>query len=119
MSGHTPGPWLASSAPWPKGPGASIEIHSKDGDWIGSIHGDHAIVDGAPVRGFPSNDSGESNARLIAAAPDLLAALEGIADHLYWIEDEGPPGMGWKSKEVSTAVEAVEAAIARARGVQL
>ena len=49
----------------------------------------------------------EANARLIAAAPDLLAALEAISDQL----DEAMPGSdGWYAKTTANA------AIKKARG---
>ena len=51
---HTPGPWHIAD-------GSKLMVHAGD-VWVASTMG---------VRG----DTGEANARLIAAAPDLLEAL--------------------------------------------
>lgn len=55
MSGHTPGPWRIAG----KG-----TIRAGDG-WIASIHWRNR----------------EANARLIAAAPDMLKALQQVEHH--------------------------------------
>ena len=59
---HTPGPW-------------HVDVTDADAD----VHSGFGMV--ACTVGHPSNqdDEGRSNARLIAAAPELLAALESIA----------------------------------------
>ena len=56
----------------------------------------------------------EANARLIAAAPDLLAALEAVVNecvlmHKHWGENSN-------SKAANEAETAAHAAIAKARG---
>ena len=72
MAEHTPGPWYAL-------PGQhNISIRYKTGDK------NFPVVNVASVRGkysdgFPYGTS-EGNARLILAAPDLLKALQEIAD---------------------------------------
>ena len=68
MSGHTPGPWKVN----PAAHGCAVE--SEDGAsvaWCGNnVSTRHGV---APFR---------ANARLIAAAPDMLAALERVEyDH--------------------------------------
>lgn len=59
--GHTPGPWHVGMRPGPM-------IYAKDGGWVArcdlSLMSDQA-----------------ANARLIAAAPDLLAACEAMLDY--------------------------------------
>jgi len=62
---HTPGNWEYTSE-YPYG----RDIRT-DNIWIGDVKGPH---DG--IEGFPSSEECEANARLIAAAPDLLEALE-------------------------------------------
>jgi len=63
---HTPGPWTVG------GPVAyGRDILGADDIWVGNAHGPH---DGKG--GFPTDTELEVNARLIAAAPELLAALE-------------------------------------------
>ena len=59
LDGHTPGPWSVSKG--------SAYYVCCDGSWIASAMG---------IRG----PEGEANARLIAAAPELLAALEAFVD---------------------------------------
>ena len=84
---HTPGPWYASSY---------------DGwEWEG-----HCIRDahGQIIAKLALNVPGDANARLIAAAPELLAALEGLM-HLHG-------GVIGTTKVIATA----KAAIAKARG---
>ncbi len=63
---HTPGPWFVAHLP--DGQGSWVAC---DPDGCG-IHADgsYMAVCVSPI--------GEANARLIAAAPDLLAALEGL-----------------------------------------
>lgn len=65
MSGqHTPGPWRVFGATAENG--TSNEIHA-DGEFIARV-----FMNGNTLKR-------EANARLIAAAPDLLAALEKLA----------------------------------------
>lgn len=61
MSKHTPGPWEVSEDD-------PCEIESADGRFV-------AMVLPAPELNWDMNAEREANARLIAAAPDLLAAL--------------------------------------------
>ena len=58
MSKHTPGPWKAS--------GVGTVSHATRGFWIARLW-----------VGFRTKER-EANARLIAAAPDMLAALEDL-----------------------------------------
>lgn len=62
MSAHTPGPWLLNG------------VMAMDTPlWIVSIPGEQARIEVADY-----SAESEGNARLIAAAPDLLAALEQV-----------------------------------------
>jgi hypothetical protein len=73
MSAHTPGPWKTGhSDPW------SVE-HDRYGNlaWIG-IKAKRKVVAIAMTAGRHENPEYQANARLIAAAPDLLAALQGL-----------------------------------------
>ena len=104
MSAHTPGPWVADSR-------------------VGGV------VRGGPVQSFV-NGSGQqqvalatgqeymkpgeqaANARLIAAAPDLLAACEALIDaHRAVVHGEA-------SHVAAGLLNAAEAAIAKARGTK-
>jgi len=103
MSEHTPGPW-------------------KIFDGWGSSRFAPVIVDGIPdVDGkcvancichiASTNDDKAANARLIASAPDLLAALEKA------VADYGKPGGPWNvPREPGTWIWMAERAIEKAKG---
>lgn len=90
---HTPGPWVATR---------------NDAPWLG-------FMIGAPVsETLPAhaprhigNVYAEANARLIAEAPNTLAALEHLLDTME------PP----RSRKASEAWDAAHAAVRRARAV--
>lgn len=64
MSKHTPGPWRFSN-------------HPHDGNYM-RIHCSSDPNEGDNLRGY----CGEANARLIAAAPELLEALTKLLDEV-------------------------------------
>lgn len=69
MSKHTPGPWVEAG-------------YGDYNDYDGNcrvILGEGGDIRTAIVLGF-DNDRNRANARLIAAAPDLLAALKGLSE---------------------------------------
>jgi hypothetical protein len=80
---HTPGPWRTFNG---------TDVFSDDNDTSGSKQ----IADCSMSLIIPSGEQ-VANARLIAAAPDLLAALEGLRGGELW-------------------TQAAEDAIAKARG---
>ena len=85
---HTPGPWYATTM----GEAGWVDVFA---------HG----VD-IPIASTRHQDQ-EANARLIAAAPDLLAALQEIAECApYWSEYDVPLGLP----------DRIRAAVARATG---
>jgi len=63
---HTPGPWRLTTLP--------------EGRWV-EVYGGHPEDDVAQAVGVP-------NARLIAAAPELLEALERISAIGEWLDDD-------------------------------
>lgn len=68
MAGHTPGPWRIV----PYGDGDALVIHDARGDWrvcFMATPGSTGCMEGI-----------EANARLIAAAPDLLEACKAAED---------------------------------------
>ena len=87
---HTPGPWNACKPSKPTGNGAA-------GRW--SVQSNEQPICGV------YNDCQEANARLIAAAPDLLSALE-------WLNPK--PGH-WRCPTEAKESEILRA-IARAKG---
>lgn len=97
MSEHTPGPWFAvrGHAYW------EVEPHGA---------GDTApftVADVCPSEpGNPDGGLQEANARLIAAAPELLEALQNFVDSVTFIDPSGYP----------QSLEQARAAILKAKG---
>lgn len=92
MAKHTPGPWatIDGAEVYPEsGPAAHVELARVVGPWSGSS--------------WYGPAEAAANGRLIAAAPELLAALRQCADRLGEM-DCGPE------------LEAARAAIAKAEG---
>ncbi len=93
---HTPGPW--------------------------ALHADHAINGGHQIWGdgcLVADVATDANARLIAAAPDLLAALEGCRAALATLSGPRRDLADWHRQNVArlaTAEVAARAAIAKATG---
>lgn len=114
---HTPGPWriayAETEARWPvvavdddACPGYDNEIaeiggivatRGREGNWLPD----------------PAADTVMANARLIAAAPDLLAALKDVTD---WLADQRDFQLGNGDPGEYLAVDAARAAIAKAEG---
>lgn len=106
MNSHTPGPWKWRRVTADRGALIAMLLETEDRprphndpcimaareDWVG-------FLDNAPT--------GEANARLIAAAPELLEALEGI----LWALDSNNLGQFTPS-----AIKAARAVIAKATG---
>jgi hypothetical protein len=118
-SKHTPGPWEVSIG---DDYGITAEAYPKE--YSHSFKSDDLGYLLALV-GNRAEDFGKANARLIAAAPDLLAALEALSsnphlylgDLVYAVREK--EGEGWDGPAVtawSEAVMAAKAAIAKARG---
>ena len=96
--GHTPGPWVvfhnaAGYADGIKAPNARNDVAGVVGQQITR----------AQSVSYPSSAEGAANAHLIAASPDLLAALEGVLR---------------VSDRQTAEYDAARAAIAKARGVK-
>ena len=96
MSGHTPGPWEVEEN--------GADIFSNDGHYIAE-----AWYDGSLGAGIVT----AANARLIAAAPDLLEACKFLYAEMkaYRWDTEGPPTQTYRS-----VMRTAEAAIAKAEG---
>ena len=90
MSKHTPGPWNTMVS------GGSV--WSSGGEWVCDPSDRHA---------YPT-DTQRANARLIAAAPDMLEALEAV---VAWQDGDGDFNL-----HAIAAEEQVRAAIAKAKG---
>lgn len=98
MSGHTPGPWRVSG-------GGSTDVFADDGSHVARV-GVRTAVGTAYVVAL-------TNARLIAAAPDLLEALEWMVDN-----DETNEGGEWDEENAYwiDGLNKARAAIKKARG---
>jgi DNA-binding helix-hairpin-helix protein with protein kinase domain len=93
MSGHTPGPWMLSR-------GAQADAFAVEAASRTVAHVKHAPESGA-------------NADLIAAAPDLLAALldvETVMARAIYPKPDAPPEHPW------SVLQRVRGAIAKADG---
>lgn len=91
MSNHTPGPWRFTRDHTPGQYGINERIRDRHNSVICNLH-----------------INAEANARLIAAAPDLLAALQGLA----WAVS----GIEYVETEYAEQVAQARAAIAEAQG---
>lgn len=99
---HTPGPWLVVLS---RKNGAALRIEAPDSRSIAGGVGSVIRQNGI---GMPACAVGRANARLIAAAPDLLVELRNMIE-VYWGEGDGhgsPP----------TCIINARAAIAKATG---
>jgi hypothetical protein len=104
---HTPGPWTAE----PYGDNGRWEVNS-DGKlpWkaIADIRCDHMGADAV------NEAEAEANAKLIAAAPELLEACQAAFDLVYRIALKHRESMS--QQEYTSTQEALLAAIAKATG---
>lgn len=91
---HTPGPWTRAKRQ------GGIAIEHREEKPYGWAQSEVALV--YPLA-MPDRKTGDANARLIAAAPDLLAALENLMPL-------------WSSGIDEPWVEQARAAIAKAKG---
>jgi hypothetical protein len=107
-TGHTPGPWIAFESKQDKG---TIYIQKQINE--DRVFPAWAI---AQIPSYQANDP--ANARLIAAAPDLLAALEAAVNQIESLHtDNGWSKSGPRKADLSAVTLRVcRAAIARATG---
>lgn len=91
---HTPGPWTTGNGAWASRVMAPSRYEAKPTD-IGQFSGN-------------GREEDEANAKLAAAAPELLEALEGVEPYL----EEDPDDDG----DYNERVRAVRAAITRSKG---
>lgn len=103
---HTPGPWMLHA------PGSMRACDGRHG----SADGCRTIVE-AEIVGVPRPEA-EANARLISAAPELLAALKEMADMMEMLWEAVPWGQTFNldAKLLNEAPLHAKAAIAKAEG---
>jgi hypothetical protein len=102
MSKHTPGPWT-----WQEGDGNEMPKLIAGDKEVCNFGDDTTYY---PSEGEPPNDA---DASLIAAAPELLEALEWCADTLAVFVDDGTAAL---DSVIGKNLTAARAAIAKARG---
>jgi len=95
MAQHTPGPWTIV----PYGDGDSLVIHADESEW-------RICFMATPGQSPGAMDRIEANARLVAAAPDMLEALK---DALQMIAGLTPLPMEGLEDWVLQALEATRA----------
>lgn len=92
---HTPGPWTITS--WATG-----AVNGPHDRMVASVYGDHADCQ--------RDERQDANARLIAAAPDLLEALRKVRD---WMDD---PVENMRCPVDMELASAIRIAVAKAEG---
>lgn len=108
--GHTKGPWQHGSTHGTYH-GNPSSVYAPGGDsCVATVYGIWTNTDFATADKDPKCEVGMANARLICAAPDLLAALKG----LIAVTTKPLPLPG----EMDAAYAAARAAIARAEGTK-
>lgn len=96
MSKHTPGPWRINGNNMFRWIVADSEVFTHSGDVNRSAYGGNMVCESVH----------KANARLIAAAPELLEALKEIVD--------AADGAGWE--QLDPSFKKARAAIAKATG---
>lgn len=110
---HTPGPWKVRA--WPRGNGKRWGLSITTADEPDVTAGLIADVSGEYKQGRVRSDVSpltEANARLIAAAPALVAALQLLKRHT--LEHFGNVHHNHGSKDMARALDAADAALVEA-----
>ena len=100
MSKHTPGPWFAQAG--------YLTIYNLSDGNVGTTCGIAKVL-----RDQPGDDQAEANARLIAAAPELLDALTRMLKQFP--ADSDLYAAGWDGSAINEACDAYDAARAAVR----
>lgn len=98
----TPGPWTVQPGPWSGIKGPHVMIGPAD-----------AVTSIAAAFG-QTEDEQRANARLIAAAPELLGALAALFEHCAMVHKHW--GDGNNLKEADAAIRDARALLARVQG---
>jgi len=104
MSKHTPGPWSFWSG-YNHVDKIEAQVTAEDGDIVIASY-NHMIAEG------------ENNARLIAAAPDLLGSLEDCVSELELYANTHHPKGADGARDHMVKIMLARSAIAKARGEQ-
>lgn len=101
---HTPGPWQVHIFRYPNG-----QLNGTP-----SVYAPNGNDGGRHVCQVYDNGQLEANARLIAAAPDLLGSLKALFEHCAMVHSVW--GDGCNQKQADAAIKAGRDAIAKAEG---
>ena len=86
---HTPGPWKLVTREHVH---AIVPKFGHDVTWVPTKgHKEHGSIAGRER----SDDELLANAKLIAAAPDLLEALRDVLEHFEWLDAGGEPSRAY------------------------
>lgn len=99
---HTPGPWESRKV---------TDVYGYQG-W--HITGSNAVYRVAVIQDVSESPANAANARLIKSAPELLEALQALADAFH--QGRATYAQEQSSGYVQSLVDAAEAAIAKATG---
>lgn len=106
---HTPGPWRVVKS--------QDNFHNYP-DWstfaVRDARNCCLLVLGE-VDHLPAPEN-KANARLIAAAPDLLAALENALETLTWAKQEKGAAYQYAAEDLTAATSQLSQALAKAKG---
>src|SRR5688572_24362975 len=111
---HTPGPWIQDE-------GNPLCIGVPKSWYPAQVYNIVTVLEGGPDYTDECNQEAGANARLIAAAPDLLEALRAAHGELYLLgRDLAEIDSGWRRQPTALlndeVVAKIAAAIARAEG---
>lgn len=106
MAKHTPGPWLQDTRGYPH-PDVKAACGRKVATTWGLWSNTPKSADALQAR----TEVARANARLIAAAPDLLAALKAVTQHAIY-DPEG----SLTREEFDALMAQADAAVAKAEG---
>lgn len=118
MSKHTPGPWWSHLGdPNAKCNCPYIFSAAQNGmGCIATVHYDGDGTHGAYGHEYEPREVAEANARLIAAAPDLLAAVERFLEADKDREFADTVDLDEYAMQWANALNGLKAAVAKARG---
>ena len=107
MTAHTPGPWAVDYDS--EGPFVRMEALAGDDEFF-------------CVYGSTNTDQQHADARLVAAAPDLLAAIDKALDAISAVVNSedmgGDDWQRWSENELPTIHDTLLTATKRAKGIE-
>lgn len=111
MSKHTPGPWTVAADPDSEND-VYYAVFAEDGISDARFEDDFIAVTNL------NHANNEANARLIAAAPDLLAVLKAFSDYVHQEQSATDGAVTYSTTVINHWDFLARAAIAKATGGQ-